>query len=98
METIQDVRPCGYRMIPKTNDILYPYYNSVKTAGFISSHSLCIQSIGRIKGLLVIYLYKGIEVGEPFDSFEIIQNRVPAGQGAFIQGLLVIIYGSKRKQ
>jgi hypothetical protein len=98
MESIQNMRTCGYRVILKTDDILYPYDNSMKTARFISGHSLSIQSVGHFKGLLVIYLYKCIEMGETFDPFEIIQNRIPAGQGAFIQGLLVIVYGSKRKQ
>jgi hypothetical protein len=85
-------------VILKTDDILYPYDNSMKTARFISGHSLHIQTVGRFKGLLVIYLYKRIEMGETFDPFEIIPGHIPAGQGAFIQGLLVIVYGSKRKQ
>jgi len=98
MEFIQNMGTCGYGVILKTDDILYPYDDSMKTARFISRHSLRIQSIGYFKGLLVIYLYKRIEMGEPIYPFEIIQNRIPAGQGAFIQGLLVIVYGSKRKQ
>lgn len=98
MESIQNMGTCCHGVILKTDDILYPYDNTMKTARFISGHSLRIQSIGCFKGLLVIHLYKRIEMGETFDPFEIIQNHIPAGQGAFIQGLLVIVYGSKRKQ
>ena len=98
MESIENMRSRGYRVILVADNIFYCYHNDMQTAGFTSLHSFNIQPIGRFQGLFVIYLHKGIEMGETPDPFEIMQNCIPAGQGALIQGLLVFKYGSKGKQ